>query len=90
MTEEEYIAATNLAKIRIAYRALSDVFLSPEIDQDDLKSVLTRIDQWGEALEKTVEDAMERRKNLEKSPGHPWPRVVANSSGPADPTVPTS
>ena len=57
MTDEEYVTSTNLTKIRIAYQVLSDVFLSPEIDQEDLKAVLARIDTWREALDDTLERA---------------------------------
>lgn len=55
MTEKEYILATNLTKLRIGYRALADVFLSEEIDPDELKGILVKIDEWVDVLEGQIQ-----------------------------------
>lgn len=54
MTEAEYIAATNLTKLRQVYRTLIDLLECPQIAEDDLKEVLIPIAGWIEATEEIV------------------------------------
>lgn len=60
MTETEYIAATNLCKLRLVYRTLVDLLACDQISENALKEVLIPIAGWIEEMEEEVEKAMER------------------------------
>lgn len=54
MTEDEYIATTNLAKIRTANRIVRDLLPQSDRDETDLRMALKALELWTARLEKVV------------------------------------
>jgi hypothetical protein len=54
MTEEEYIDATNLAKLRMAVHALGNTIRVTEQDKAAFQKAIEPLDEWVGRLEKKV------------------------------------
>lgn len=55
MTEDDYVTASNLAKLRIAREVISRFFVEPPIDGEVYRRMLVSLDQWIEAYERRCE-----------------------------------
>lgn len=60
MTEADYIATTNLTKLRLVYRILIDLLACEQISEDALKEVLIPVAGWIEGVEEEVDKAVGR------------------------------